>query len=351
MNLYRQYFFPILRRLDAERAHDTTLRLLSLAQGTAFGRLLLRTVRGEVPCRTVSAFGLTFPNVLGVAAGFDKDARVSLGLALLGFGHVEVGTITPWPQAGNPRPRVFRLPSDRALINRMGFPNAGMVRAASRLRSLTGPPSMTSSGKERSFVLGVSLGKQKETPLLQAVDDYVAVMRAVYPYADYLAVNVSSPNTPGLRDLQGKEYLSDLLGSLVGERNRLAGDGATRPLLLKIAPDLTWAELDQILQVAIGHDVDGLIATNTSLARAGLTHANDHEAGGVSGAPLAGRSNEMIAHIHRQVGHDLPIIGVGGVFGPDDVKAKLAAGATLVQLYTGLVYQGPGLAGHLLRSL
>lgn len=348
MNLYRRLFFPFLRRLDAESAHEATLCLLSLAQRTPLGRLLLRKVRGEVPCRPVSVFGLTFPNVLGVAAGFDKDATAPLGLALLGFGHVELGTITPWPQAGNPRPRIFRLPCDRALINRMGFPNAGMVQAARRLRSV--PRNLP--GQERTFVLGVSLGKQKETPLLRAVDDYVAVMRAVYPYADYLAVNVSSPNTPGLRDLQGKAYLSDLLGRLVGERSRLAGapDGA-RPLLLKVAPDLTWAELDQILQVATDHEVDGLIATNTSLARAGLTHGNRHEAGGLSGAPLAERSNEIIAYVHRQVGHDLPIIGVGGVFGADDVKAKLAAGAALVQLYTGLVYQGPGLPGHLLRSL
>lgn len=289
--------------------------------------------------------GLTFPNVLGMAAGFDKEVRVAAGLAALGFGHVEVGTLTPRPQAGNPRPRIFRLPGDQALINRMGFPNEGVATAVPRLKAL--------ARRRRQFVLGVSLGKQKETPLAGAMHDYVAVMQAVYPYADYLAVNISSPNTPGLRELQGGDYLGHLLRTLVGEGQKLAYQYQVtpRPLLVKIAPDVSWAELDEMVATVMGAGIDGIIATNTTLSREGLLDGAPAETGGLSGRPLANRSTAIIAHIHQETKGRLPIIGVGGIFTAEDVRDKLAAGAALVQLYTALVYEGPTLPGRLLRAL
>lgn len=345
MSLYRTLVFPLLYRYDAETIHERTLALLSRAQASKIGRRLLQTIAGRIPQRPITLFGLTFPNLLGMAAGFDKDVRVATGLALLGFGHIEVGTLTPRPQSGNPRPRLFRLREDKALINRMGFPNEGVEAAVPRLRQLQ------SAG--RSFVLGVSLGKQKETPLADAAEDYTAVMRAVYPYADYLAVNISSPNTPGLRQLQSGDYLGNLLSTLVAESRALAGKHGLqkRPLLVKIAPDLTHAELDEILTAVTSHEIDGLIATNTTLRRDGLESPLDGVSGGLSGRPLAKRSNEIIAYIHRQTDGRLPIIGVGGVGSAADVQAKLDAGASLVQLYTALVYEGPRLPGHILRNL
>lgn len=345
MSVYRGLLFPLIARLDAETAHERVLRLLSLAGRLPGGRGLLRAVAGPVPRRPVQAFGLTFPNVLGVAAGFDKDVQVAGELGALGFGHVEVGTLTPRPQAGNPRPRVFRLTPDQAVINRMGFPNGGVEAALPRLQALSGRP--------REWVLGVSIGKQKETPLEQAVDDYVAAMRAVYPHADYLAVNISSPNTVGLRELQGRAYLASLLSTLVGDSRGLAGRHgvSVRPLLLKVAPDLTWPELDDILAAALENGIDGIIATNTTLSRTGLSHAAAAEQGGLSGRPLSARSTEVVAYIHRQTAGRLPIIGVGGIFTAADVQAKLDAGAVLVQTYTGMIYEGPGMAGQVLRSL
>lgn len=331
--------------MDAESAHDWTARLLLRAQSLSAGRALLRGCRGSVPARSVAAFGLTFPNVLGVAAGFDKNVTVTSGLAELGFGHIEVGTLTPRAQAGNPRPRVFRLPSDRALINRMGFPNCGVEAALPRLQKL--------SQGERRFVLGVSLGKQKETPLPEAAGDYLTVMRAVYPYADYLAVNISSPNTPELRALQGEQYLGELLSALVGEARRLAElhRVTPRPVLLKVAPDLSSEELEQVVAAAVREGASGLIATNTTLNRSGLTHPCRSEVGGLSGRPLTERSTEVIAAARRLAGDRLPIIGVGGVFTADDVRRKLDAGAVLVQAYTGMIYEGPGMAGKVLRDL
>lgn len=345
MTFYQKLIFPGLARLDAETAHERTLAALRLAQQTAVGRWLLHAISGEIPQRPISLFGLTFPNELGVAAGFDKDAQVAAGLALLGFGHVEVGTLTPRPQVGNPRPRIFRLSHEAALINRMGFPNGGVAAAVPRLQALNAKP--------RDFVLGVSLGKQKETALAEAAQDYVAVMAAVYPYADYLAVNVSSPNTPGLRELQGRDYLDHLLTTLQNENDALAArHGITRrPLLVKIAPDLTAKELDTMLESIEAQAVDGIIATNTTLSREGVTDPRQEEQGGLSGRPLARRSTEIIAYIARQTNGRLPIIGVGGVATAADVREKLDAGASLVQLYTGLVYAGPGLPGRILRGL
>ncbi len=345
MSSYEQLAFPLLRQLDAETAHDRTLAALELAQRTIAGRSVLRRLAGSLPSQPVVCASLTFPNVLGMAAGFDKDARVVEGLSLLGFGHIEVGTLTPRPQSGNPQPRVFRLVDDQALINRMGFPNAGVEAVVGRLRRL--------AVRSRPYVLGVSLGKQKETPLAEAADDYLVVMRAVYQYSDYLAVNISSPNTPGLRELQGRQYLEGLLTTLRHAGETLAAQNSLepRPLFVKIAPDLTWPELDEILSAVETARIDGIIATNTTLERNGLSDERRDETGGMSGLPLRERSTAIIAHIARQTGGRLPIIGVGGIGTADDICAKLDAGATLVQLYTSLVYGGPGLPGRLLRGL
>lgn len=345
MNRYEQIAFPLLRKLDAETAHEQTLQALSLAQRTMAGRAVLRRIAGHIPQTPIVCAGITFPNVLGMAAGFDKDARIVEGLSLLGFGHIEVGTLTPQPQAGNPQPRIFRLVEDEALINRMGFPNAGVASAVARLRRL--------AVHSRPYVLGVSLGKQKETPLEDAVGDYLSVMRTVYRYSDYVAVNISSPNTPGLRELQGRRYLEDLLsGLMTAGREQAEQDNLDpRPLFVKIAPDLSWAEVDEILMAVESAAIDGIIATNTTLQRDGLGGERRDEAGGLSGLPLRERSTTMIAYIARQTGGRLPIIGVGGISTAADICAKLDAGATLVQLYTALVYGGPGLPGRLLRDL
>lgn len=343
-SVYERFLFPTLKRLDPETAHDRTLAALSVAQSSVAGRAFLRRIAGTIPAQPVQVGSLHFPNVLGVAAGFDKDARVVEGLALLGFGHIETGTLTPCPQPGNPRPRIFRLPPDQALINRMGFPNGGVMAAIPRLRAL--------AAKDRTYVLGVSLGKQKETPLEEAANDYATVMRAVYAYADYLAVNISSPNTPGLRELQGGRYLEHLLSTLVAENLALARQAGSnpRPLWVKIAPDLTWEELDDILATVQSAGIDGVIATNTTLSREGLSDAKQAETGGLSGRPLRARSTAIIDFIHRRSGGRLPIIGVGGVASATDVREKLAAGASVVQLYTGLIFGGPGLPGRLLRE-
>jgi dihydroorotate dehydrogenase len=345
MGLYQQLLWPAFRSMEPEAAHDRIVQMLRLAQSNPLGRSVLRSIAGKLPSQPVTAFGLTFPNVVGVAAGFDKNVRVAPGLGELGFGHVEVGTLTPRPQQGNPRPRVFRLLEDEAVINRMGFPNCGVEDALPRLKRM--------SPATRTWVLGVSLGKQKETPLADAADDYVTVMREVYVSADYLAVNISSPNTPDLRDLQHDAYLDGLLGALVEERNALAKRHRVkaRPLLLKIAPDLTHAELDGILEAALRHGLNGLIATNTTLSRDGARSPLTRETGGLSGKPLAGRSTAIIAHAHRHAGDKLPIIGVGGVLDPNDAREKLDAGAVLVQVYTGMVYRGPAIAGNIVRGV
>lgn len=342
---YARLVFPLLRHLDPETAHERTLAALALAQSNAAGHALLRSIAGHIPLQPVQIGRLHFPNPIGMAAGFDKDARVAAGLGLLGFGHVEAGTLTPRPQAGNPRPRIFRLPADGALINRMGFPNGGVAAAVPRLRALALAP--------RGYLLGVSLGKQKETALEDAAGDYIDVMRAVYPYADYLAVNISSPNTPGLRELQGSRFLTDLLRALIDESRRMAEQHGVppRPLWVKIAPDLSWADLDETLVVLDGAGVDGIIVANTTLERGGLTEAARVETGGLSGRPLLSRALSLVDYVHRQMGRRLPIIGVGGISSAADARRMLDAGASAVQIYTALIYGGPGLPGRILRAL
>jgi dihydroorotate dehydrogenase len=302
--------------------------------------LLRRAFCVSDPRLQTKAFGLRFENPVGLAAGYDKDGRGIDGLACLGFGHLEVGTVTRRPQAGNPRPRVFRLPEDQALINRMGFPNAGAA-ALRRVLCRRRPPGVR---------LGVNIGKGRDTPLEQAAEDYLDLLRTFAGLADYIAVNVSSPNTLGLRRLQARNHLEGLLRSLLDERARL---GAPRPvpLLVKIAPDLAEAELEDAVGAIVGAGADGILATNTTLARVGLRSTRHAEAGGLSGLPLRARALECVRAIVRLTGGRLPVVAVGGIFDTEDARRALDAGASLVQVYTGMVYQGPGIVRSILTGL
>lgn len=290
--------------------------------------------------------GLDFPNPIGLAAGFDKDGKHIEGLACLGFGFIEVGTVTPLAQEGNPRPRLFRLPLDRALINRMGFNNEGLDALVGRLRRLR------ARNRLGGLVIGGNIGKNKATPNEQAADDYVRCFEALFPYVDYFAVNVSSPNTPGLRDLQEKEPLTRLL-ALLQEKNRAMPQ--PKPLLLKIAPDLTDGQLDDIADIARTVGLAGVIATNTTIARTGLAESPariaEIGAGGLSGAPVRERSTAVVRFLRQRLGSDFVIIGVGGVDSPESAAEKLEAGADLVQVYTGFIYEGPGLARKVLAKM
>ena len=340
MNSYRfiRYF---LFKLPPETAHRLTLGLMQLAGATWPLNPLLRVIY-TAPQKTVQAFGLQFSNPIGLAAGYDKDGLGWRGLACLGFGHIEVGTVTPRPQPGNPQPRLFRLPEEHALINRMGFPGLG---AEYVLQQISKP-------RQKGLVLGVNIGKNKDTALDRAVEDYLYLFRVFHSHADYLVVNVSSPNTVGLRQLQGRQELDRLLSQLSIERAQRSAPGSRPiPILVKLAPDLTDGELDDALDVIFGNRMDGVIATNTTIARNGLNSPLAVEAGGLSGQPLLGISLAMVAKIHTRTGGKLPIIGVGGIDDATGVQKMMDAGAVLVQLYTGLVYHGPGLIGRILREL
>jgi len=333
---------PLLFTLDPERAHALSLQLLRIAGAAPPLRAALRTLLAGPHGRPVEAFGLTFPNPVGLAAGYDKDALAWRGLGCMGFGHVEIGTVTRRPQDGNPRPRLFRLPDERALINRLGFPSRGADFVAERLhgRGDTGP------------VIGVNIGKQRDTPLDRAADDYESLISRFAPLADYLAVNVSSPNTPELRRLQDAGRLEPLLRRLVTRRDETrAALERPLPLLVKLSPDLSERELDEALRAILDAGIDGVIATNTTTAREGVTSPLAREDGGLSGAALSDRSTEVVRGIHERAGAGLPIVACGGIMGPADARAKLDAGATLVQLYTGLVYEGPRLVRRILREL
>ncbi len=339
--------WPLLRwlffRLEPERAHHVALRLLQITGATPPLRGLLDLLYRAPAYPPLTLWGrTTFPNPIGLAAGWDKDGLAFRGLASMGFGHVELGTVTPRAQPGNPRPRVFRLPEDHALINRMGFPSRGADVLAARLQR------RRDRGWAPRLVLGVNLGKNKDTPLESAVDDYLVLLERFAPLCDYLVVNLSSPNTPGLRALQARDALEPLLRALVARRQAL---GSVTPILAKLAPDLDDAQRDGALEAALAAGIDGLVATNTTLARTGLRSPRQSETGGASGACLTHRATEFVAALHRATQGHLPSIAAGGVMNADDAKAKLDAGASLVQLWTGLVYGGPSLPRRIVQEL
>jgi dihydroorotate dehydrogenase len=343
MSLY-EIIRSLLFRLDAEDVHGATLRALRLASATGIGRLVLKSIFAFEDKRLeVQAFGLTFRNPIGLAGGYDKDGLAVLGLGCLGLGHVEVGTVTYRPQPGNPRPRIFRLPEDTALINSMGFPSQGCEAVAARLRRLPAHPDLR---------VGVNLGKNKDTPLDWAAEEYRLGLKVLYPYADYLCINISSPNTMGLRQLQSKDYLGHLVGVLTAECGvQQQSTGRRVPLLVKLAPDMTWPEVDDALDALLAARVDGIIATNSTSRRDVLKSPLRTLPGGLTGAPMRAMSTEFVTYVRKRVGDRLPIIASGGVFTTDDVLEKMAAGATLVQVYTGLIYRGPSMFGDALRGL
>ncbi|MES2994387.1 MAG: quinone-dependent dihydroorotate dehydrogenase [Pseudomonadota bacterium] len=332
---------PLLFGLDPERAHDLTLASIARMQNTPLQCAWSQT-RVDDP---VKLAGLTFPNRIGLAAGLDKNGRCIDGLGAMGFGFLEVGTVTPKSQPGNPKPRMFRLPEANALINRLGFNNDGLdafVANVKRARFRAG-----------GGILGLNIGKNAATPIEDAASDYLLCLDGVYPHADYVTLNISSPNTKNLRALQGDDALDALLGAVQQRREKLAAQHGRRvPVFLKIAPDLDETQVDAIAATLQRHAIDGVIATNTTIARDAVKHlAHGDEAGGLSGAPVFAASNRVIAQLRAALGSAFPIIGVGGVMSAADARAKIAAGANLVQIYTGFIYQGPALVAAAARAL
>lgn len=328
----------LLFRLDAERAHDLTIGLLSRGQRTPLATLWRQQVYG----RAVEVMGLTFPNPVGLAAGLDKNGACIDAFAEMGFGFIEVGTVTPRPQTGNPKPRLFRLPEHEAIINRMGFNNLGVDVCVENIKSM-----------RYQGVLGINIGKNKDTPDAQGVDDYLYCMRRVYPYASYITVNISSPNTPGLRALQHGAALAELLARLKDEQLALQAQYERYvPLAVKIAPDLSSNELADVAAALLEHDIDAVIATNTTLERAAVAGAQHaEEAGGLSGKVLFEASTEVVRQLAQQLQGKLPIIAVGGIDSVMTAQAKLDAGASLVQLYTGFIYHGPKRVKEIVEGL
>jgi len=324
---------PLLGALDPEQAHELTLRLLEIG-------IHPRPAGHDDRRLAASVWGLTFANPLGIAAGFDKDARVIPAVLGMGLGYAEVGTLTPRPQAGNPRPRIFRLNTDHALINRLGFNNGGHAAALARL--LRDPP---------RGIVGVNVGANKDA--LDRAADYVEGVHRFYDVAGYFCVNISSPNTPGLRDLQAPRALDDLLGRvLAGRSQAIAAGKPRRPIVVKIAPDIAEADLEPIVAVLMGRGIDGIAVGNTTLSRAGVSHrAAGGELGGLSGRPLFHRSTVMLARVYRLTQGRVPLIGIGGIDSGSAAITKIEAGATLLQFYTGLVFEGPGLIGRIKRAL
>ena len=337
--VYGAFFDTVFRRMDPENAHHRAFRAIRAARP-------LTPLAFRVPERPVEVMGVRFPHRFGLAAGFDKDARGVVPLLNLGFGHVEIGTVTARPQPGNERPRLFRLVDDRAIVNRMGFNNDGAAEVASRLHRLRG----TQAG--RRAVIGVNIGKTKVVPAERAVDDYAESARLLAPFADYLVVNVSSPNTPGLRDLQSVDALRPILAAVHEIADRIGGGV---PLVVKIAPDLADDDVDAVADLALELELDGITAANTTVARPQSLRTSRAEidrigAGGLSGPILADRATEMLTRLRARVGDRLVLIAVGGVSTPDDVRARIAAGADLVQAYTAFAYEGPAWPSRMARA-
>jgi len=336
--MFYQILKPLLFQMDAEKAHDLTLHSLRLSEKVG----LLKFYPTSVKCKPREVMGITFPNPVGLAAGLDKNAAVIDGMAALGFGFIEVGTVTPRPQPGNPKPRLFRIKEAQGIINRFGFNNLGVDHLVENVKAA-----------KYKGVLGINIGKNFDTPNERAVDDYLHCMQKVYQYASYITVNISSPNTKNLRALQEKEALSGLLASLKLEQAKLTDKhGKYVPMTLKIAPDLTREQVVEIADLLMLHKLDGVIATNTTLSRAlvsGMPHAE--ETGGLSGAPVKGSSTQVIQQLSSQLKGELPIIGVGGILSGADAEEKMNAGASLVQIYSGLIYKGPRLIHEVCKQL
>ncbi len=339
--MYQFFIRPILFLFDAERAHHIAFRLLGIAEVLGFTRLYKSLFVSKSPLLKKEVMGIVFENPVGLAAGFDKDAKRYNSFGDLGFGFVEIGTLTPKAQSGNEKKRLFRLKKDAAIINRMGFNNNGVHVAVNRLR------------KSHRTIVGGNIGKNKITPNENAVEDYLYALKTLYPYVDYFVVNVSSPNTPGLRELQEKKPLEQLLSTLKLEGKNLAGVSAEKPILLKIAPDLTNHQLDDIIEIVENVKLEGVIATNTTIDRINLKSDQSlvSETGGLSGAPLRNRSTEVIKYLKEHQKSPFTIIGVGGIHSAEAAIEKIEAGADLIQLYTGFVYEGPKLISEIHRKL
>ena len=335
--MYKKIISPFLFLFDPEKIHNFTFFLIKVFFKIPFlGFLIESFYKVESPKLTRKLFGLNFENPVGIAAGFDKNATHISEFEKFGFGFIEIGTVTPKPQDGNPKKRLFRLKEDSAIINRMGFNNDGVAKIKNRLN------------KKYKVLIGGNIGKNKITPNSQAKNDYLICFKDLYNYVDYFVINVSSPNTPGLRELQSKEFLNDLFIDLYKLRSK---EIIKKPILIKISPDLSNEKILEILEVINNNNIDGIIATNTTIDYPNLKSKNKNEAGGLSGAPLFDKSNEIISFISKKTNGKLPIIGVGGISTPQQASRKIKAGAHLIQLYTGIIYEGPGLVKKINKEL
>lgn len=340
--MYKILIRPFLFLFDPEAIHHFVFKVLSIkGKIPGFNPLLKALFDYRDPRLEKTLFGIRFSNPVGLAAGFDKDAKLIDELACFGFGFIEIGTLTPRPQAGNEKPRLFRLPEDQALINRMGFNNEGVEAAVNRLRK-----------RNSKVIIGGNIGKNKDTPNDKAFSDYMLCFEALHPYVDYFVVNVSSPNTPGLRELQDKAPLMQLMSHIKGLSK---SKDKVKPVLLKIAPDLNTDQLNDIIEILKETKTDGVIATNTTISRDGLLTQSEEVSeigmGGLSGKPLIKRSTEVISYLRKNLGPDYPIIGVGGIMTPQDALDKLEAGADLIQIYTGFIYEGPGFVKRINKAV
>ena len=342
LTVYQRFIRPILFQVDPEYIHNLTLKALSISGEIKLLRNLLSKYfdASNDTDLSVDVFGLRFPNPLGLAAGYEKNCLSHRVFSALGFGHIEIGTVTPFPQKGNPKPRIFRIPEENAVINRMGFPGKGMEAVRQRLSPSRLP--------DINIILGVNIGKNKDTPIEDAAQDYVYLFEKFFDIADYLSVNVSSPNTVGLRRLQARDLLEKLLFQLKVAREK---SGAFIPILLKVSPDLSETELFDIVETILRTDMDGIIVGNTTVNRYNIRSIKREEVGGLSGSPITKINRQSVARIFKETGGKLPIIGVGGIMTPEHAMAMLDAGASLIQVYTGLIYAGPQLVRNILQIL